>query len=247
LRAAVHNEFLQIWLELGLPGVLLALLLIVLLCRRLRRFDRDDSGLLYGGSLAVLMGVAMIGFPLQNPATGVLAAIIAGALSGRLRGPSGDDFEAPERPLILSLVSISVGLLALWQGRAELSAQWLMTRADILSRSGQIIAAVETLEQAIAVSDISPRLRTRLYPEVMAAGPRFWAKNYSAAQIEDAYALAVSASPYNPVLLDMRLKYLTHLPNLPVPCSQVEQMIKLFNPHFPDELVNRCPEMEIML
>jgi hypothetical protein len=159
----------------------------------------------------------------------VLAAVIAGALSGRLQGSSGDDFEAPpDRPLILSLVSISVGLLALWQGRAELSAQWLMTRADILSRSGQIIAAVETLEQAIAVSDISPRLRTRLYPEVMAAGPRFWAKKYSSAQIESAYALAVSASPSNPVLLDMRLKYLTHLPDLPMPCSEVERMIKLF-------------------
>lgn len=65
-----HNDALEMFFELGLPGLILASIFIVLVLRYCGRAER------YG--LACLGMVGMVGFPLHQPVTQVLVAAMAG-------------------------------------------------------------------------------------------------------------------------------------------------------------------------
>ena len=76
-----HNDYLQLLVEAGLPGVFLALWAIAAAWRA----TRDDPWL-----LAALTGVllhSLVDFPLQIPAVTVLFVVLAAAGSERYRGP----------------------------------------------------------------------------------------------------------------------------------------------------------------
>lgn len=76
---AAHNEFMQFMAELGLVGF--ALLVLVA-----RAYVRNWL------ILTPLVGLCLVGFPLQNPSTALLAVMLLGAASSQISFPSRSSF-----------------------------------------------------------------------------------------------------------------------------------------------------------
>lgn len=65
-----HNDALELAIELGIPGIVLAAMLLLLIAGRARNAERLV--------LAALAIEAMFGFPLHNPGTVFIGAVVAG-------------------------------------------------------------------------------------------------------------------------------------------------------------------------
>jgi hypothetical protein len=72
---SAHNEFLQLWAELGLVGIGLAALFV----REIFKSRVRIVGI--GGSLMAAAALSMFGFPLQNPATALLVVVTLGIVA----------------------------------------------------------------------------------------------------------------------------------------------------------------------
>lgn len=87
-----HNEFINLAFEVGVPGIMAAALLSVAAWRGGLQTERCV--------LAALGAIAIFGFPLHVPATGFMAAVVAGRLCGhggrlrRLYGSRRDSLHA---------------------------------------------------------------------------------------------------------------------------------------------------------
>jgi O-antigen ligase len=81
----VHNDYLQIWLEFGLVGLVLlgaVIVAVLALLLKARRADRDDPlPLLCGAALVGIFAHAGVDFPLYIPFLLLLAGLWLGALS----------------------------------------------------------------------------------------------------------------------------------------------------------------------
>ena len=80
VHAHVHNDYLQIWVELGIVGVVLCIAIIVAVMRGMARLDRNDPVIWYGAGFAAMLAVALVGFPFQNPATAAVATVVLAAI-----------------------------------------------------------------------------------------------------------------------------------------------------------------------
>jgi O-antigen ligase len=77
-----HNEFLQILVEAGVVGLLIVAFIIFQIGQNLGvNFDRSKLHWLAGVAAVFLAVIAMLSFPLRNPATAAQAAIILGILA----------------------------------------------------------------------------------------------------------------------------------------------------------------------
>jgi O-antigen ligase len=87
---SAHNDYLQVFAELGVPGLLLAawaLASLAALARRALRAARDDGGpaaLGAAGALAAVAAQGLVDTPLHVPGVLVPAAALAGLLASRL-------------------------------------------------------------------------------------------------------------------------------------------------------------------
>jgi len=81
----VHNDYLQVWLEFGLPGLVLLVALsstaLVLAVRASRPSPTEPWVPACGGALATVFAHAMVDFPLFVPFTAMLTAAYLGALA----------------------------------------------------------------------------------------------------------------------------------------------------------------------
>ena len=232
LGGEAHNDLLQVWVELGLLGVVIVLAMLAVLAVRLARLERGDPAVWYGGGLVALVALAMIEFPFQNPATMALAAILLAAVAGR--GASVADDAAPAfRRTALAIVSVAavVAIVAGWQARTEQRAQIEREHANAHHRAGDYAAAVVSLAQALDISDASPYLRAQLFPEMMIAAEQA-GQAYTEEGIEAAYAMAVSAAPHSQLLLDFRIKYLAQVPPLGGRCGEANELIATYRDRF---------------
>lgn len=73
---AAHNEYIQFLAEYGLVGALLIGLIVLSL-----RVQWNYRSAVYLAALSTLGGTALVGFPLQNPATVALGCVLVGLLS----------------------------------------------------------------------------------------------------------------------------------------------------------------------
>lgn len=80
-----HNDYLQIWLEFGAPGIILLLLLVstalILALRCRRRAPLDPLSLVCGAALATSFAHAMVDFPLYVPFILIVVGAFLGALA----------------------------------------------------------------------------------------------------------------------------------------------------------------------
>ncbi|HSD60590.1 MAG TPA: hypothetical protein VLC55_07025, partial [Burkholderiales bacterium] len=129
----LHNDFLQLAVDLGLIGAALAAALIWLGLKALRAAGPPRPAYAWGaaGTLAILMADMGINFPLQLPATALLAALAGGVLANRGRAA----LSPTEYPLnVAGRVAVGAGaagfaaLLAVW-GPREFEADRLMVEA----------------------------------------------------------------------------------------------------------------------
>lgn len=89
---AGHNEYLQLGAETGLIGLLIAAAFVVVLVRGHLR-NRSVHGWCGLFALVAAGSLSLVGFPLQNPSTGLLVAIACGLVaSGAPRGAIATDW-----------------------------------------------------------------------------------------------------------------------------------------------------------
>lgn len=76
-----HNELLHTLVELGIPGLILIVLLSVTVVRTVRTADLQTPLIAAAASgLVFLVVIGMISFPMRNPATAAIGALILGVL-----------------------------------------------------------------------------------------------------------------------------------------------------------------------
>jgi O-antigen ligase len=101
-----HNDYLQIWVELGLPGLLLTIALIVWAVRRARRVRREllDAGSsltgLHAGYCAAAFAVALHSFTdfgLHLPANAALFAVVLAFVTGMTSSRRTKEPKAPQK------------------------------------------------------------------------------------------------------------------------------------------------------
>jgi O-antigen ligase len=92
-----HNDYLQVWLEYGTPGIALLLFIatsaLVGAFRAQRRTPADSLPLVCGAALATCFAHAMVDFPLYVP----FVLMLTGALLGVLAAHAGDRWPAPKK------------------------------------------------------------------------------------------------------------------------------------------------------
>jgi len=90
-----HNDYLQVWLEFGAPGIALLLLLViaslVIALRAHRRSPGNSTPFVCGAALATCFAHALVDFPLYIP----FILMLSGAYLGALAAHSGGRLPAP--------------------------------------------------------------------------------------------------------------------------------------------------------
>jgi hypothetical protein len=80
-----HNDYLQTWLEFGLPGILMLILVVVaviaVVARKCRAMGYDNTPLLAGAALAGTLTHAVVDFPTYIPLPILIFALWLGTLS----------------------------------------------------------------------------------------------------------------------------------------------------------------------
>jgi len=94
--------------------------------------------------------------------------------------------------------------------------------------AGRYPEAANAALRAASISDLSPKMRLRLFPQAMIAGPAYWQAKLSETEIERLYLRSESAAPLAPLLLDMRLRYLLSRPLDETELAEVESKIQQF-------------------
>ena len=201
---AAHNEFLQFMAEMGVVGVGLAL---VFLKGTVRRPDSPlQSAALV--SLLIAAALAMVEFPLQNPATLALIALGLAQLSPTVH-------YRPLRPIKWAFVTLSI--VAVAAGVFMSVGQWHFARAAAAETPRQ--ALVEMVHSYNAFpADIQSRLMLfRLLARVQAIEQ----VPVNTDLAEGLYAISRSAIPGMPQLLIDRVGYLVRVGRCEEECGQI--------------------------
>ena len=212
IAGAGHNELLEIWFLLGLPGFLLAVLIVGLALAAGLRSARDTIAGWAGLGLVAWLAMAMIEFPGQNAASAALALLFLALVVPASPAASGRRTVNPGRilPIGAAVAALALALPAL----VEVHAQNRFAAADLLHKAGRLGPSADAMGRALAASSRAPKLRLRLYPQSIVAGLPYWNQT-GIPELERHYAVSASAAPHHPVLLDLRLKFLLALTNPP--------------------------------
>jgi O-antigen ligase len=221
---SAENELLHIAAETGVVGVFLALVLVSLLFRASLREPSSQTAR-YSIPIVVLLGYSTVSFPLQNASTLLLGAILVGALASAAQRRDGL-FALRSRRCLLPVIAM-LGLAAqLWVAIPQTRASYTFSKANLLDVSGDKSGAATMILKALRVSDSSPRLRLRAYTQVMVAGPEYWRESsLGPNELDSLYRLSSSASPSNPLLIDLRLKQLLSSTGRQLDRREIEELI----------------------
>jgi hypothetical protein len=189
---AAHNEFIQLLMETGLVGLGLAAWLVY-------EALRNGLSLQARLSLAAAIAVACIGFPLQNPATAVLVAFVAAA-------PPKQGLKFRGLPIAL-VGALTAGLLV-----ASLPSKVLAQAHLSAARRYQEVMetypeaplyALDHLNRAVVFDSANYQARIGLFVMAVSAEER---GQLPREEVENAYRVAQTASPYDTRLLLGRLR-----------------------------------------
>ena len=97
-------------------------------------------------------------------------------------------------------------------------------------------AAARELLRAVDISEHNPRSRHRAYTQTIVTGPSFWISQ--ALDLDLLFVKSASASPLNPVLIDLRLKQILsqtgrelNLDEIEAMLSKLKRAVSQFNAH----------------
>ncbi len=132
-----HNEYLNILLEAGPAGLLFFIMIFVTgIGAALRKGAPPDGGAM-GAMLAAFAAVSLLSMPLSVPVTGMLLALIAGAIG--VPGATGADagephalpvlFQKPYLKAVLIIIVAAVGAMLLSKQFNALEARIYLTKA----------------------------------------------------------------------------------------------------------------------
>ncbi len=202
---AAHSEPLQLLAELGLIGFVLAGAFLFLLIR-----GRAKAGSLgpveYGSlaSIALLGGSGLVGFPLQNPATIVLAVIALGILARREKPALEIKAGWPARLAVASPVIVALLAVAVLHFQARVAFSQVragMERNDLPSAFIANLRAIETFPW-----DWLPKYQLALTLTALAVHDRQSSVEQGAA--DRVFEISRGVSPGAPILNYARLAYL---------------------------------------
>lgn len=214
-----ENDLLHLVAEAGALGAVLAFVLLVVTYWTAFRSPRSVSAR-YALPLSIIIGVSLVSFPFQNAATLLVAAMMLGAMGGAIQGGASKRYIS----VIVAGVAGCLGALMLWASVPELRAAIGFSKAVALTSRPE--EALVKLEGSLRHSSVSPLLRIRAYTQVMVAGPQYWQDHgITSENLDQLYALAVTASPKNPLLLDLRIKQMLSSTGRQVGRDDVEALI----------------------
>lgn len=152
---AVHNEPLQLLVETGVIGALIAFWVFFELVRNAARSAGCSAlSLTSGIAVVTLLLIAMVNFPLRNPATLALGAIAIGAFSPRTTGREfkiGTGF-----PKVLARCLGVAGMLAWIPTAAGVYSVYTASRHAAFARALQDGSPRRSFERALAAVETFP-------------------------------------------------------------------------------------------
>jgi O-antigen ligase len=210
-----HCDYLQVWLEFGLPGLLLLLAVVIaslLLALRLaRRAPADPVPVVCGAALATCFAHAMVDFPLYIPFILMLTGAFLGVLARRAtpaaeaRGPLG------ERLTPVMRGALAVAALA-WLAQPAV-ADFAVSRSIASLREGDV-------KRALYWQSVAQRLEPRLANHYWAEG-MIWRDQLEetrnplfAAEADSAFLRGMRANPHEVVNLFNRVQLHRRFPEL---------------------------------
>lgn len=152
-----HNDYLQIWSELGLPGLAAVAGFVILTLSRGRKLRGDPVSLGCWAALVSILVSAAFGFPTHLPTSlmllAVLTAVVEASVNKRRIGlPKG----LPMRSLVLIPVLIA-GLISGGNAYSRLSTETALRRAESATRNSELQAAESSIRDAIRHTPTSNR------------------------------------------------------------------------------------------
>jgi len=204
---AAHNEYLQLFAELGIVGLALGIGLIASLFLPESRRGRPGDAIHLAALAAVAIGavVALIDFPAQNAATGLLLALAIGVLSGKGRKvvlPAG----LWPRAVVGGAVALGLIVAIGHYGIRSYVAQVEMAQAREAMRDGRYAHAVQWNELALRRLSWDWRIRIQ-YPLALSALIKQMQPDELSPRLQDHYyRVGASASPDLPALMIMRFE-----------------------------------------
>ncbi len=204
------NDLLHLTAELGILGASIAIFYFLAVFRHLLSKGTPQNIALLGVPLASLLALSLVSQTLQSPGTLIVAAILFAAITASswpVKSPSDlKSSNAARVSLLASIMAIStlVGLFSV----SDFRAAYKFAVAEGFDVAGQPGEAATQVREALKSSKRNPRHRLRYYPQMLIAGQYSQGSIDDSNEIEESYELARSASPQNPLLIDLRLKQL---------------------------------------
>lgn len=193
---AAHNDFLQLAMETGVIGLGLGAWLLVEVWRGATKPARFAIGI-----TAIL---CLTGFPMQSPATVMLAVVAASHAS-----PMGWRFAALPVAVAgaLAMVMIVATIPASVIAQAHFSAATRYYAKDVVKMKASAVVALAHAAQAYALNPSDPRIRLAVFQTAALTYERF-PDAASRDGVEAAWKVAQSASPSDTLSLLTRLQFL---------------------------------------
>lgn len=200
----VHNDYLQIWLEFGLPGIVLLLAVIasacVLLYRARRAGDADPVPLACGAALASCFAHALVDFPLYVP----FLLMVTGSYLGALAAFSGDGRVVGPALVFASerLAPLRAARARTWIAIAALAWLALPVAAELTGRKAMSALFAARADEALYWQWLTRQFEPRNAFHAWAEGVVWRDQGIAAkrrefaARADEMFARASSISPY---------------------------------------------------
>lgn len=203
---AAHNEYMQALATLGIVGLALAFLVIGLALKRAWDYpckERALQGMMLA-VLAMLVGLCLVNFPLQNPATAVLA-VTALALCAK-RAPGGRGVGWAKWPLRALPVALAV-FLAMFHWAAYVG-EVHFTQAKRWARIGSAVQSLYAANEAFKAFPWRSQYRMQISLSLESARANDSRVRVQPEVADKAHRISMSASPHHQGVLFARGAYL---------------------------------------
>ena len=227
---AAENDAIHLFAELGVVGLIVGVVCGARAYWVLFHVQVEPIVSRLGAALTGLLAVSLFSFPFQNPAPLVLGAIVLGVVASEdARAMVAIDGPRSRRIRIVGMLSIAVVALVIATTTVpELRAKTDFSRGSVAAQRGNVPSAIEYFVAATAHSVRSPKVRIRAYTQALIADPNTRRASLDGLSLEELYALAHSASPSNPLVLDLRLKHILSSSGLQVDLQALEELVAVF-------------------